>query len=69
MDDPLLLERYRLMQSSLGYSYHPSFLAPVSQYLGAGGRHPAELLSQIGYPYLPPGGKLPDHLSPGAAER
>ena len=74
MDDPLMLERYRLMQSSAlaaGYPYtHPAVMAAhpsLSPYLQAS-RYPAEMLAQMGYPYQLPGTKLSD-LSPGAAER
>lgn len=72
----MLLERYRLMQSVPGYPYPtatPGFMAPpaaLSQYLAAGSRYPPELLTQMGYaPYPYPLGKLPEHLSPGSAER
>ena len=80
MDDPLLLERYRLMQSSAlaaGYPYnHPAAMMAaahpsLSPYLGAQTSRypPADMLAQMGYPYgLHPGAKLSD-LSPGAAER
>ena len=76
MDDPLLLERYRLLQSSAlsGYPYaaHPLMSHPsLSPYL-AQSRYPAEMLAQMsGYPYLHAGGggvKMPE-LSPGTAER
>jgi hypothetical protein len=61
-DDP-----YRLLQHPLAAAYpHPSLLPPG--YLrGGGGGYPPDLLAQH-LAYLPPGTKLPDHLtSPTAA--
>ena len=71
LDDPLLLERYRLLQHPLAAAAaaypHPGLIPP--QYLSSGGLrgYPPELLAQQ-LAYLPPGTKLPDHLtSPTAA--
>ncbi|ELU03232.1 hypothetical protein CAPTEDRAFT_227025 [Capitella teleta] len=70
-DDPMLLERYRMMQPPMyPYAAPPGMMhAPgLHSLLPPGVRYPADLLGQSPLHYLP-GAKLPDHLSPGSADR
>lgn len=69
-DDPMLLERYRMMQQPL-FPYPPPAMlgAPgLHSLLPPGTRYPAELMAQSPLHFLP-GAKLPEHLSPGSADR
>ena len=64
-DDPVLLERYRLMQASpLGFPYsHPGMLAPhgIHSLLPGGGRYPPEVIAASQHmPYL----STANHISP-----
>ncbi|XP_050398933.1 genetic suppressor element 1 isoform X3 [Patella vulgata] len=53
-EDPLILERYRMMQPSFMPFSHPTMMGHpgVHPLLAAGGRYPPELLHQ--YPYISP---------------
>ena len=70
-DDPLLLERYRMMQNTQLFSYphHGMLPSPGVHPLLPGARYPADLLSQHPLSYLPSAGasKLPNHISPASA--
>lgn len=63
-EDPLLLERYRLMQAASFLPFPPPGLVPHPGVhpLLSGARYPAELLHQ--YQYISPGAQGLDHRSP-----
>ncbi|KAK7498098.1 hypothetical protein BaRGS_00010686, partial [Batillaria attramentaria] len=63
-EDPLLLERYRLMQAAPFMPFPPAGLVPHPGVhpLLSGARYPADLLHQ--YPYISPGAQGLDHRSP-----
>lgn len=68
-DDPLLLERYRMMQPHYLPFAHPGMLPPpggLNPFLT--GRYPPELLHQQ-LPFVTQSSRLPDHLSPSLVER
>ncbi|KAK3086519.1 hypothetical protein FSP39_019526 [Pinctada imbricata] len=62
-DDPLLLERYRMMQQPYMPFTHPGMIPPpgVNPFL-AQGRYPTELLHQQ-IPYMSQSSRLPEHLA------
>ncbi len=66
MDDPLLLERYRMMQPPMYPYAHPGMLGPpgMSAMIPPGVRYSHELLAQQPLPLFG-GAKLGDHISPG----
>ena len=80
LDDPLLMERYRMLGHPLSasmsaaaaaaaYPPHPhagSLFAAPPYLTPPGMRYPSDLLAQQ-LAYLPPGTKLPEHMSPTAA--
>ncbi|XP_061197661.1 uncharacterized protein LOC133205798 [Saccostrea echinata] len=68
-DDPLLLERYRMMQPPYLPFGHPGMLPPPGVHpLLASGRYPPELLHQQ-FPFVSSSSRLPDHISPSLSER
>lgn len=68
-DDPLLLERYRMMQPPYLPFGHPGMLPPPGMHqLLASGRFPPELLHQQ-FPFVSSASRLPDHISPSLSER
>ncbi|KAJ8302757.1 hypothetical protein KUTeg_019153 [Tegillarca granosa] len=68
-DDPLLLERYRMMQPHYLPLAHPGLLPPtgIHPFL-AGGRYPAELLHQQ-LPFVSQASTLPDQIAAVLTER
>ena len=71
-DDPLLLERYRMMQSSFLPYPHPGMLPPhgLAPLLPPGSRYPPELLPPHQMNLMSPGGHMLDNKSSShSAER
>lgn len=68
-DDPLLLERYRMLQPPYLPFAPPGMLHPTGVHpLLASGRYPPELLHQQ-YPFASSASRLQDHISSSLSER
>ncbi|XP_060080641.1 genetic suppressor element 1-like isoform X2 [Ylistrum balloti] len=69
-DDPVLLERYRMMQPPYLQFPHPGMIPPpgVHPFLAAGSRYPSELLHQQ-FAFGSQSSRLGEHISPALSER
>ncbi|XP_069112722.1 genetic suppressor element 1-like isoform X1 [Argopecten irradians] len=69
-DDPVLLERYRMMQPPYLQFPHPGMIPPpgVHPFLTAGSRYPSELLHQQ-FAFGSQSSRLGEHISPALSER